>query len=128
MGYTFFLLQVVFCLSWNQFLIGIIFDHEEDVDLAELRFHSTENQVHESVCNDTNSDVEFSSLTSHIESVHEEKKSFNCTICDYKCFHKGSLTKHVRAIHEEKKAFHCSICDKKFQQNATFSNIYIWIE
>ena len=39
----------------------------------------------------------------HIETVHEEYKSFKCKICDYKCSGKNTLDPHVATVHEEKK-------------------------
>ena len=33
------------------------------------------------------------SMTQHVLSVHEEKKTFNCEICDYSCSENGSLNK-----------------------------------
>ena len=38
----------------------------------------------------------------HITSVHEGKKPFKCSICDYKCSQKGQLTKHISSNHEIK--------------------------
>ena len=42
-------------------------------------------------------------MTQHVLSVHEEKKTFNCEICDYNCSENGSLNKHFIPAHEEKK-------------------------
>ena len=52
-------------------------------------------------------------MTKHLSTVHEGKKPFECSICDYKCSQKGPLNLHFSTIHEGKKPFNCSICDYK---------------
>ena len=46
--------------------------------------------------------------TVHISSVHEGKKHFTCSICDYKHSKQGSLAKHIASVHESKEPFKCS--------------------
>ena len=41
----------------------------------------------------------------HIASVHEGKKPFKCSICDYTFAQKKTLTNHISSVHEGKKAF-----------------------
>lgn len=41
--------------------------------------------------------------------VHEQKKSFKCDFCDYSISGKGSLTKHIMSVLERKKSFMCII-------------------
>ena len=40
-------------------------------------------------------------MTNHIASVHEKRKLFKCSICDYKCSLKGNLTRHIKSVHED---------------------------
>ena len=47
--------------------------------------------------------VEVDNFTSYILSVHEKKKPFKCSICDYKSTYDESLSKHITTIHEGKK-------------------------
>ena len=37
--------------------------------------------------------------------VHEDKKAFKCSICDYKCSLNGHLTQHIASVNEGKKPF-----------------------
>ena len=52
----------------------------------------------------------------HIKSVHEEKKSFKCNVCDYTCSQKHSLRRHTALVHERKKRFKCNGCDKAYYE------------
>ena len=60
-----------------------------------------------------------SGRTYHIASVHEGKKPYKCSKCDYYCSVKGSLTKHIASIHEGNKPFMCFICDTNVQIKET---------
>ena len=53
-------------------------------------------------------------MTRHIKLVHEEKKSFECRICDKRFTMKQTMKIHVASVHESKKTFKCEICDKDF--------------
>ena len=46
-------------------------------------------------------------LKIHVESVHEEKKPYNCDICDYSFSRKGNMNKHVESVHGEKNPSKC---------------------
>ena len=49
-----------------------------------------------------------------VESVHEKKKSFECTVCNA-CFgYKHVLARHIESKHEERKNYKCDVCDKTF--------------
>ena len=48
------------------------------------------------------------SLTKHIASVHNAKKSFKCDICDHSFSKKSNLKKHIGKVHEIKKHFTCN--------------------
>ena len=47
----------------------------------------------------------------NIDPVHEQKKPFNCEICDYSCTQKDEMTQHVSSVHKKKKPFQCDICN-----------------
>ena len=42
------------------------------------------------------------SLNVHFSCVHEGKKSFVCTFCDYRCKTNGRLKYHIKSVHEKK--------------------------
>ena len=44
-----------------------------------------------------------SKLKQHIQSVHEGKKPYKCSLCDYTSAQKGNLQRHIQSIHESKK-------------------------
>ena len=48
------------------------------------------------------------SLTKHIASVHNAKKSFKFDICDHSLSKKSNLKKHIGKVHEIKKHFTCN--------------------
>ena len=49
----------------------------------------------------------------HVASVHEERKSFKCDICEYTCSQKSVMNRHVASVHTENKPFKCGVCDYK---------------
>ena len=55
------------------------------------------------------------------EGVHEHKKQFKCSFCDYCCSLKGNLNKHIASIHEGKKPFKCTICDYSCSQKGNLT-------
>ena len=58
-------------------------------------------------------DTIFTKKGTWFSTLHEGKKPFNCSICDYKCSQKRNLTRHIASVHEGKKPNNCSICDYK---------------
>ena len=46
----------------------------------------------------------------NLQSVHENKKPFNCTLCDLSFSIRGNLERHATSVHEGQKPFECSIC------------------
>jgi len=42
--------------------------------------------------------------------IHSGEKPHGCTVCDYKCIAAQSLRIHMRT-HSDKKTFECSVCD-----------------
>ena len=52
------------------------------------------------------------------ESVHEEKKLFNCSMCDFSSGLKYNLTRHYDTVHEKKKSVPCTYCDLCFIQKS----------
>ena len=53
-------------------------------------------------------------LKRHIASVHEGKKPFKCSVCDYKCSEGGQLKRHISSVHERERPFKCDICEATF--------------
>ena len=58
-------------------------------------------------------------MNNHIDVIHEEKKPYQCLICDYCCTTKGNLKNHIDAVHEGKKPHKCSICDYRCSTKGT---------
>ena len=49
--------------------------------------------------------------------IHEGKnKHLKCSICESKFHSNTDLKQHIRRVHEEKKPFQCSMCDTTFPQ------------
>ena len=46
-------------------------------------------------------------LRTHIASVHEGKKPFKCSRCNYGFASNGDLNRHISAVHEGKKPYKC---------------------
>ena len=58
-------------------------------------------------------------LKNHVMTVHEGRRPFECEICN-RCFaQKDTLKKHVMTVHEGIKPFECEICNHCFAQNGT---------
>ena len=53
-------------------------------------------------------------LDKHIAAVHEDKKPYKCTNCNFSFAFKGSLNKNCDVIHERKKQYKCSRCPVSF--------------
>ena len=45
------------------------------------------------------------SLISHIKTIHDGIKSFQCIFCDFSTAKNGTLRKHVKTVHEGLKSF-----------------------
>ena len=52
-------------------------------------------------------------LTVHVDLFHEKNK---CEICANSFANKNKLTRHVKSVHEKKKPFQCEICEKQFSK------------
>ena len=55
-------------------------------------------------------------LNRHVQSVHEGKKPFECSICNIKFARKDYLKKHVSVHGTKKKQFNCTICNVSFTE------------
>ena len=56
------------------------------------------------------------SLTVHVETVHENIKSFTCHFCNRSYGQKSALNEHLKTVHKSGIAFTCPICHQTFQQ------------
>ena len=61
-------------------------------------------------------------MISHIASVHERKKPYQCTNCNQSYAKKDNLKVHVAAIHEGKKLNKCPDCEASFAQRTQMLN------
>ena len=50
----------------------------------------------------------------HFMSVHEEKKPYKCSYCEYSFKQSKELFDHITSVHEGKKPFKCSRCEEGF--------------
>ena len=48
---------------------------------------------------------------SHIESVHEGKKPYECDICGKVLDEEQNFKSHIESVHEGKKSYECDICE-----------------
>ena len=54
----------------------------------------------------------------HVGTVHEEKKQFECKVCNSKFTQKANLNRHVTIVHKGSKQFKCEVCNTKFGEKA----------
>ena len=57
-----------------------------------------------------------------IESIHDSKTPFDCSICDIDFSLKCTLRKHVKQIHENKSQHTCLICGHNYSLKCTLKN------
>ena len=55
-----------------------------------------------------------SALIRHVEAVHEKKKDYECSVCEHRFSNINQLKTHIEIVHEGKKPFKCSKCDRRF--------------
>ena len=53
-----------------------------------------------------------------IETIHEEKKAFTCSICCHTVLSKRALNSHKKSVHGEKKPHVCPICGNSFERKS----------
>ena len=58
----------------------------------------------------------------HIESLHESKISFNCSIWDHYCSLKCTLGKHIESVHDKMTSCNCSINGHNFILKSDHNN------
>ena len=59
-------------------------------------------------------------LKKHVNSVHEKKKPYQCSICGNSYSERSKLNRHVVA-HEAKKSIKCYICQEPFEGNSNLT-------
>ena len=55
-------------------------------------------------------------MNRHITLVHEEKKPFKCSVCEYKYSESSNINRQIASVHERKKPFNCKICKPSFSE------------
>ena len=55
-------------------------------------------------------------MNRHISAVHEKRKDFNCSFCDYAAARRQNLSTPVKEVHEKIKDHECEQCDYKSSQ------------
>ena len=50
--------------------------------------------------------------------VHEGKRPYACHVCGLTCKSKSHLNTHIRSVHEKEKLFQCKFCDRSFFDRA----------
>ena len=55
-------------------------------------------------------------LNRHITLVHEEKKPFKCSVCEYEYSESSNINRQIASVHEGKKPFYCKICKPSFSE------------
>ena len=61
-------------------------------------------------------------LNQHVKSVHEKIRDLECKKCDFKCSLKGNLVKHMKEVHDKIKDHECPRCGKKFTRSHRLLN------
>ena len=60
-------------------------------------------------------------LKSHLI-THEDKREFECNLCESRFNLKGGLKRHIKIVHDKVMRFSCSICDKNFALGLSLYN------
>merc|ERR1712150_355288 len=60
-------------------------------------------------------------MGTHIRTVHQGIKEFECHVCEKKFGYTGSLSTHFRTVHQGIKEFECHVCKKKFGHAANLN-------
>ena len=55
-------------------------------------------------------------LKTHVNSVHDGVKPFECIICNEKFTQRQNLKRHTESVHEKKKPYKCDLCERDFTQ------------
>ena len=64
-------------------------------------------------------------LDRHVASIHEGKRPFKCEFCNHTFSLKDSLNSHIASVHEGKKPLKCEICNYTFLERMTFPNMLL---
>ena len=59
-----------------------------------------------------------SGLQVHIQTFHEGKKPYKCSLCEKYFSSKALLSRHFNQVHEKKRPYGCHLCDLRFGQKA----------
>ena len=64
--------------------------------------------------------ISTSYLKTHIESMHEKLKPYQCQICHHLYRYKSTLRIHIETVHEKLKRFKCDPCQGSFRYRNVF--------
>ena len=63
-----------------------------------------------------------SNLNTHIRTVHEEIKVFECARCGRRFPALGDMERHVSSVHDKIKPFKCPTCESRFARKDEMQN------
>ena len=70
-------------------------------------------------------EIKSDNLSKHISSVHTERKNYECNVCQYKTFLKGTFKNHQNTVHgigiELRKNYSCSLCENSYTCKSTLT-------
>ena len=66
--------------------------------------------------------TDWSGLSIHIKSVHEEARPYPCGACDKTFKFRGSLQAHIDGVHMGMRKYRCDVCDKVFTSTFAVAN------
>jgi uncharacterized Zn-finger protein len=56
------------------------------------------------------------------QKTHKNERSFSCTLCFSKFFHKGNLKAHMMSVHSDERPFKCELCGSSFSLSYVLKN------
>ncbi len=65
------------------------------------------------ICNE--SFTQLASLRRHVNSVHNQEKTFKCSLCDDKFLRKDNLERHIKSVHQNLRPHICKECGDAFK-------------
>ena len=60
-------------------------------------------------------------LKKHIQRQHDKSIKYQCELCPYYTYDRGSITVHKRRIHQKSKCFVCNECNKAYDKKDAYA-------